>query len=65
MEEIKLKNSYGCVKCETESLFIEFCYRDTTCSFGEIYRDPNGKVTHFISDLETIFNQMERTEQLF
>ena len=59
MEEIKLKKSYDCVKCETESLFIEFCDRDTTYSFGEIYKHPNGKLTHFISDPETILNQMD------
>ena len=59
MEEIKLNKSCDCVKCETESLFIEFCYRDTTYTLGVIYRHPSGKLTHFISDLEIVLNQMD------
>ena len=35
MEEIKLNMSCDCVKCETERLFIEFCYRDTAYTLGE------------------------------
>ena len=30
MQEIKMTKSCDCVKYETNSLFIEFCYRDTT-----------------------------------
>ena len=58
-EEIKLNKSCDRVKCETESLFIEFCYRDTTYTLGGIYRHPSWKVTHFISDLEIVLNQMD------
>ena len=58
MEEIKLNKSCDFVKCEIESLFIEICYRDTTYTLGGIYRHPSGKVTHSISDLEIVLNQM-------
>ena len=61
MEEIKLNKSCDCVKCETESLFIERCYRDTIYILGGIYRYPSGKVTHFISDFKTLLNQMDNS----
>ena len=56
---IKLAISCDCVKCEIESLFIEFCYRGTTYIVGGIYRHPNRNVSHFISDLEEVLNQID------
>ena len=58
-EDIKLAISCDCVKCEIESLFIEFCYEGTTYIVGGIYRHPNGNVSHFISDLEAVLNQID------
>ena len=58
-DDIKLAISCDCVKCEIESLFIEFCYRGTTYIVGGIYRNPNGNVSHFISDLEAVLNQID------
>ena len=58
-DDIKLAILCDCVKCETESLFIEFCYICTTYIVGGIYRHPNGNVSHFISDLEAVLNQID------
>ena len=58
-DDIKLAISCDCVKCEIESLFIEFCYRGITYIVGGIYRHPNGNVSHFISDLEAVLNQID------
>ena len=58
-DDIKLAISCDCVKCEIESLFIEFCYRGTTYIVGGIYRHPNGNVSHDISDLEAVLNQID------
>ena len=58
-DDIKPAISCDCVKCEIESLFIEFCFRGTTYTVGGIYRHPNGNVSHFIFDLEAVLNQIE------
>ena len=47
------------MKCETESLFIDFCYRGTAYTIGGIYRHPNGNVSHFITGLEMVLNQID------
>ena len=57
-DDIKIGKSCDCVKCETESLFIEFCYRGTAYTIGGIYRHPNGNVSHFITDPEMVLNQI-------
>ena len=57
-DDIKLAISCDCVKCEIESLFIEFCYRGITYIVGGIYKHPNGNVSHFISDLEAVLDQI-------
>ena len=61
-DDIKIGKSCNCVKCETESLFIEFCYRATAYTIGGIYRHPNGNVSYFITDLEIILNQIDNDE---
>ena len=58
-DDIKLAISCDCAKCEIESLYIEFCYRGTTYIVGGICRHPNGTVSHFISDLEAVLNQID------
>ena len=58
-DDIKIGKSCDCVKCETESLFIEFCHRGTAYTIGGIYRHPNGNVSHFITDLEMVLNQID------
>ena len=58
-DDIKLTISCDCVKCDIESLFIAFCYRGTTYIVGGIYRHPNGNVSHFMSDLEAVLNQID------
>ena len=57
-DHVKFVKSCDCTKCETESLFIEFCYRGIAYTVGGIYRHPNGNVSHFISDLEIVLNQV-------
>ena len=52
-------NSCNCTKCKTESLFIEFHYKGSAYNVGGVYRHPNGKVPHFITDLETVLNKTD------
>ena len=58
-DHVKFVKSCDCIKCETESLFIEFCYRGIAYTVGGLYRHPNGNVSHFISDLEIVLNQVD------
>ena len=58
-DHVKFVKSCDCTKYETESLFIEFCYRGIAYTVGGIYRHPNGNVSHFISDLEIVLNQVD------
>ena len=58
-DHVKFVKSCDCTKCETESLFIEFCYRGIAYTVGGIYRHPSGNVSHFISDLEIVLNQVD------
>ena len=55
---IKIGKSSDCVKCETEGLFIIF-YIGTAYTIGGIYRHRNGNVSHFITDLEIVLNQID------
>ena len=58
-DHVKFVKSCDCTKCKTESLLIEFCYRGIAYAVGGIYRHPNGNVSHFISDLEIVLNQVD------
>ena len=43
----------------SESLFIEFHYKGSAYNVCGVYRHPNGKVPHFITDLETVLNKID------
>ena len=58
-DDIKIGKSCDCVKCETESLFIKFCYRGTAHTIGGICRHPAGNVSHFITDIEMVLNHID------
>ena len=58
-DKVKFVKSCDCPKCETKYLFMEFCYRGIAYTVGRIYRHPNGNVSHFICDLETVLNQVD------
>ena len=62
-DDVKFVKSCNCTKCETESLFIEFHYRGIAYTVGGIYRHPNRNVSHFISDLETVLNQVDNDKK--
>ena len=46
-------------KCETECLSIAFHYTGSAHNVGGVYRHPNGKVQHFITNLETVLNKID------
>ena len=52
LDELSVKLTCGCCKCETASLFVECLFRGTYYIIGGIYRHPNGRVAHFVHDLE-------------
>ena len=39
------------MKCEVESLFVEFMFNGAMYTVGGIYRHPNGNVSHFVAAL--------------
>ena len=45
-EDLELKTTCGCEKCQIESLFVELQF-DEQYILGSIYRHPNGNVEHF------------------
>ena len=57
LDGVKVINSCEYTKFETESLFIEFHYKGSMYNVGGVYRHPNGKVSHFMTDLETVLNK--------
>ena len=57
--DIKIGKSYECMKCENESLFNEFCYRGNAYTINGFYRHQNGNVSHFITDIEMVLNQID------
>ena len=59
LDGVKVINSCNCTKCEIESPFIEFHYKGSAYKVGGVYRHPNGKVPHFITDLETVLNKID------
>ena len=59
LDGVKVINLCNCTKCETESLFIEFHYKGSAYNVGGVYRHPDGKVPHFITDLETVLNKID------
>ena len=58
-DQYEFRKSCDCVRCEVESLFVEFTYRGNQYTLGGIYRHPNGNVKHFCQDLEQLCNDME------
>ena len=38
-----------CMKCEVESLFVEFMFNGAMYTVGGIYRHPNGNASHFVA----------------
>ena len=48
-----------CVKCEVESLFVEFMFNGAMYTVGGIYRHPNGYVSHFVSALECVLHKID------
>ena len=59
LDGAKVINTCECTKFETESLFIKFHYKGSAYNVGEVFRHPNGKVPHFITDLETVLNKID------
>ena len=48
-----------CVKCELESLFVEFMFNVAMYTVGGIYRHRNVNVSHFVSALECVLHKID------
>ena len=59
LDEVKIKRKCDCSKCQIESLFVEFKYNGMMYSIGGIYRHPNGNVSHFVSALKLLLNDLD------
>ena len=69
LENVTLINELSIVlsctwhRCEIESLFVECLFHGIKYVIGGIYRHPNGKVSHFIQELEKTLNKIEAKYQ--
>ena len=52
LDDIVAEKTCLCPKCEIESLLLNFSYVNENYVIGGIYRHPNGKLNHFVNDLE-------------
>ena len=59
LDAVKIKRNCDCSKCQIESLFVEFKFNGMMYSIGGIYRHPNGNVSHFVSALELLLNELD------
>ena len=59
LDEAKIKRKCDCSKCQIESFFVEFKYNGMIYSIGGIWKHPNGNVSHFVSDLELLLNELD------
>ena len=58
LDEINIVLEYDCMKCEVESLFVEFMFNGAMYTVGGIYRHPNGNVSHFVAALECVLHKI-------
>ena len=62
--ECSYNKTCNCVRCEIESLFVDFTYGGKRYTVGGIYRHPNGNVDHFCCDLEELCNNFEHDRNI-
>ena len=58
-DDIFLKSQCTCAQCIYESLMIDFKFANVNYTLCAVYRHPNGKVTHFVSDMNSLLNQLD------
>ena len=57
LDELSVKLTCGCCKCEIESLFVECSFRGTILL--EVYIDiQNGRIAYFVHDLENSLSKI-------
>ena len=59
LDETDIVLDCDCVKCEVESLCVEFMFNGAMYTVGGIYRHPNGNVSHFVSALECALHTID------
>ena len=58
LDEINIVLECDCMKCEVESLFVEFMFNGAMYIIRGIYRHPNGNVSYFVSALECVLHKV-------
>ena len=61
LDEINIVLECDCMtfmKCEVESLFVEFLFNGAMYTVGGIYRQPNGNVYNFVAALECVLHKI-------
>ena len=58
LDEINIVLGCDCMKCEVESLFVEFMFNGAMYTVGGIYRHSNGNVSHFVAALECVLHKI-------
>ena len=51
--DLKMKKSCDCTKCNFENTWMEFTYQGRIVTVGGMYRHPGGVIPHFTKDLDT------------
>ena len=60
LEELKLKRMCQCLKCQFESISINFNYADAKYTVFAIYRHPKGNIQHFLNSLEDSLENLDK-----
>ena len=58
-DDIFLKSQCTCAQCVYESIMIDFKFANVNYTLCAVYRHPNGKVTHFVSDMNSLLNKLD------
>ena len=58
-ETVNLRKSCECPRCEYEFLLVNFSYGNSKITLLAIYRHPNGNVSHFVNDLDSLLCNLD------
>ena len=59
LDETDIVLDCDCVKCEVQSLFVEFMFNGAMYTVGGICRHANGNISHFVSTLECVLHNSD------
>ena len=61
LDNIRIFKTCSCIKCNYESICIDLTFRGKKISVFGIYDHPKGNISHFIKDLQTAINKLDKS----